>query len=419
MKLAFWRKDDPQIMGATLPVLPATVDDNMYLAAASEAAFKDKNSGAYDEYLFVENGLTKMPFEVALESHLALVSNRLRSQYVREVSKPNIELIELKGHIQGIEKEIAHAEKFEKTLTDKLAAETAVLAGEKVGRAGLYWPSDIPEASTKWSIRGKRLIDVLTYLFVAAADIVIIMFSFINLGLGQIESIFFTLPVVGIQIAFPHFAGDRINLMMHKSKSWFVNIGEMVVLLVGWLGFSLAVTQIRYELIAGNDTVDLETNPALGEAIMLAMFLMLVGLGTWILFKSVRHNPHESKYRSISLDIIKQERRLLKLRTRREHYVARVPALEAGISSSTDAYGEAIETASGELIEAAKSVYRRALINQIGTPTFTASYIGNVTGQIGREDSGVRLDRNARKPSSTPVVSNDMGIAEERGIADA
>lgn len=416
MKLAFWRKDEPQIMGATLPVLPATVDDNMYLAAASEAAFKDKNSGAYDEYLFVENGLTKMPFEVALESHLALVSNRLKSQYVREVSKPNIELIELKGHVESINKQIAHAEHFEKVLTDKLEVQTAILAGEQPGRHDLDWKGSIPDTSTAGAIRSKKWVNFLTYVFVALADIGIIILSLMKLRFGLVEAIIFTIPAVGIQIAFPHFAGDRLNLIMHKSKHKIVNAIEILLLVGGWLAFCYAITQIRMNFVrlkVRNMGDNLEL------AITIAMFLMLIGLGTWILFRAARRNPHESNYMNISLDLIKQEKRLLKLRTRRDHYLARIPALEAGISSSTEAYTEAIETAGDELVDAAKSVYRRALINQIGTPTFTASYIGKVTGQIGREDSGVRLNKSAPMPASTPVPRNDMGIADEKGIADA
>jgi hypothetical protein len=378
----FGRRKKNTVAGVTLPDLPTPVDDNMYLAAASEAAFKDRASGAYDEYLFVENGITKMPFEEALESHLSLVSERLKSQYVREVSKPKIEMINLQGELDANEKSIALAEKFVDNLNNKLADQTAILNGEKTGRAGLDWESSIPEITTRASIRRRFWTNRLVYAFVGIADIGIIIFSLMNIRLGFYEAIIFTIPAVGIQVAFPHFAGDRLGLILHGSKHRIANTIEMVILVGGWMIFSFAITQVRMSFIEGRIR---NLDPNLDMAIRVAMFMMLIGLGSWILFKSARRNPHENEYLHVSFDLQKAESKLLKLQSDRDRIKAQTPALEAAIATADESYREAIETAKKELILAAKSVYRRALVNQVGIPTFTASYIGEASEKTPRK----------------------------------
>ena len=67
------RKNSTSRTPSNIPDLPEAINDNFYLASASKAAEMDIASGAYDEFLFSEDGMAKMPYEQAVEDHLALV----------------------------------------------------------------------------------------------------------------------------------------------------------------------------------------------------------------------------------------------------------------------------------------------------------------------------------------------------------
>jgi hypothetical protein len=54
-----------------------------------------------------------------------------------------------------------------------------------------------------------------------------------------------------------------------------------------------------------------------------------------------------------------------------------VPSLELAESVAIASYEDAVRASGSALAEAAKSVYRRSLVNQIGTPEFTSSYISS------------------------------------------
>ena len=68
-------------------------------------------------------------------------------------------------------------------------------------------------------------------------------------------------------------------------------------------------------------------------------------------------------------------------------------ALEASLEGAEKSYEDSVQAARAELAEAAKSVYRRSLVNQLGEVDFTSAYIGkNSKPSPGREARRAKAD---------------------------
>ena len=52
-----------------------------------------------------------------------------------------------------------------------------------------------------------------------------------------------------------------------------------------------------------------------------------------------------------------------------------MPSLELAEAVAVASYEDAVNSSGAALGEAAKAVYRRSLVNQIGSPEFTSSYL--------------------------------------------
>jgi hypothetical protein len=89
-----------------------------------------------------------------------------------------------------------------------------------------------------------------------------------------------------------------------------------------------------------------------------------------------KRNPHEHDYMRILLQIQRHE--LRKSKAQQDLLVAQsaLPVLELSESVAVASYQDAVRASGEALGEAAKSVYRRSLVNQIGSPEFTSSYLG-------------------------------------------
>ncbi|NDC19233.1 MAG: hypothetical protein EBZ87_03075, partial [Microbacteriaceae bacterium] len=75
----FWRfkvKRRARKILLALPDLPADIDDNVFIALGTQAAEADKNSKAYDEFLFSEEGYEQMPYEDSVQEILTLQQSR-------------------------------------------------------------------------------------------------------------------------------------------------------------------------------------------------------------------------------------------------------------------------------------------------------------------------------------------------------
>ena len=377
---------------AGLPELPEDVDDNLYLAAAANAAVADKNSGSYDEFLFSEHGMERMPFEDAVDSHLNLVQLRLKDRGRRELLVKQQALLEAKARLAQVRASLETMQARLKAVRSKLSEQQSILDGKARGKHGLYWPGSAPELTTKRGARFRISTPILTFALVGLIDIYVIILSLQSLdGFDGWEPYVFALPAVGVQLVFPHFIGERIRLMLHGHPKKVINAIESALLAIGWIGFVWSMTQIRMEYIV--KTV-MESGGTLSFSLRLALQLMiivmLVALGTWLMLATARSNPHEREMGRLQLAERLANEQVQSLTEKVTSLEAQVPVLELAVKVSEESYKDAIQAAGETLADAAKSVYRRALVNQYGAVDFTTAYLGDRTSLPQSVDEGIQ-----------------------------
>jgi hypothetical protein len=362
-----------------LPTPPEPINDRTYLATALGAAKADKKSGAYDEFLFTENSLVEMPFEESAENYLKLVSKRLEDQGRWEYLSYEKDVLQLEAKI-NIEKakeaqlasDLAQVEK----LIDR---EQAILDGDEPGRHGLYWKDSLPRLTSRVGGLLRLASPYAIFTLVGLVDLGILYFSINNIdGIKGLETWAFTAPAVGVSLVVPHFIGDRINLLVHDEKHQRVNKFELAFLAIAWILFIYAMTQVRMVFLLGEGNPGSTWLQPQNKIVLQIMnFLMLVGLGSWLIFLAARRNPHQNNFLRLEL---RQQKLLSKLEESTTAIVelqSRIPVAHLHREASDLSFSANLSTATSELVKATKSTYRRALINEFGSTDFTSSYFKN------------------------------------------
>jgi hypothetical protein len=383
-----------------LPELSNPVDDNQLLAASTQAADQDRMSGAYDEFLFSENGLEQMPYERAVDDRLSLVQVRLLDRGRRAALAIRHSLLNAEASVVDAAQEHKSIEEAIEAREVELDEQREILAGDKPGKYGLNWKGTPPEQTTIFSGWIRLAMPYLIFILVGGVDLGIIYNSFLKIqGFKSPEAIMFTLPAVGIQLVFPHFVGSRISLMLRKHPRKIVNAIEAIVLFALWLGFAVVLTSLRMNFFAQYAR---HMSPFMRDALAVGNFLMLVGLGSWLLLVAARHNPHESIYARLNFSLSRLKKQELKTKLKLSRAQSQIPSLEASLDVAEEGFRNAVESARGELAEAAKSAYRRALVNQIGNVEFSAAYLSTTsTSSPGR---AAKIREKYRSKFGRPTV---------------
>jgi hypothetical protein len=109
-------------------------------------------------------------------------------------------------------------------------------------------------------------------------------------------------------------------------------------------------------------------------AVFIFSLLILVGLGLWILIRSLHSNPHKGRYSRLLFVYFNKLRALrlaeAKLQKTEADLETCLKQLEV-IGAQWDKRAASYQ----QVGESAKSVYRRALVNQQGAPEFTTQYL--------------------------------------------
>lgn len=377
MKFRFSRKSDvrrrSEFVG--LPSIPDPIDDNLYLASAVKAAVVDKESGAYDEFLFSENGISKMPFEESLESHLGLVSYRVADKGRREILIRQQNLLEGQSRVALAEANVTRAQNERNVGLKQIDYQVQILEGERPGRENLLWKNSVPEFTSPIDSRIKLAIPAVIFVFVGLVDIGIIFTSLTKILRDGNEALLFTLPAIGIQLAFPHLIGDRIRSNSHGSTQRKQNTLEAAVLAVLWLMFCGTLTYVRVAYLNSQSEEGLE--PLIYRVLSVLNFLMLVGLGSVLLFLTSKTNPHYREFHRVSIKNFRLEKRLARCEIELEKAKNAIPGFEFSHDVTKQSYEEASNEVNASLNQAAKRVYRRALVNRFGDVDFTGSYLNS------------------------------------------
>ena len=375
MKLRLNRKSDVSTRSefVGLPSIPDPIDDNLYLASAVKAAIVDKESGAYDEFLFSENGISEMPFEESLESHLGLVSHRIADQGRRELLIRQKSLIEGQSRIALAEAQVARANRNLNVGVKQLDYQLQILQGEETGRENLNWKNAIPEFTSTIDSRFKLALPSVIFLFVGLVDIGIIFTSLTKILKDGNEALLFTLPAIGIQLAFPHLVGDRIRSNSHGSTNKRQNSLEAWVLGLLWILFCGTLTYVRVTYLNSQSEDGLE--PLVYRVLSVLNFLMLVGLGSVLMFLTSKTNPHYREFHRVSVKNAQLQKKLTESEIELENARNALPIYQFSHDVTKQSFEQAANEVNASLSQAAKKVYRRALINRFSDVDFTTSYL--------------------------------------------
>ena len=106
-------------------------------------------------------------------------------------------------------------------------------------------------------------------------------------------------------------------------------------------------------------------------------FLMLMGLGAWLIFLASRRNSHQHNFLRLEL---RRQKLISRIENSSEEIVrlqSKLPEVTLERDTSELSISANLTTATDELVKATKSTYRRALINEFGSTEFTNSYFKN------------------------------------------
>jgi hypothetical protein len=190
-----------------------------------------------------------------------------------------------------------------------------------------------------------------------------------------------------------------------------------------WVTFAITLTYLRVLfLVDGRETVEIITQSM--NQLFLSLLFMLLGLGLWLMVNEIRHNPHETKYARLLFSKHRVQRELEKNRMKISKSSSLIPALEASLDVAEKSFEDSVQAARAELADAAKSVYRRSLVNQLGEVDFTSAYIGKSSKPSpGREarrakDDLAAKDKEWRKtPRQRSVDKDEVNQTKTIGVA--
>ena len=135
----FWRirvKRRARKILLALPDLPSDIDDNVFIALGTQAAEADKNSKAYDEFLFSEEGYEQMPYEDSVQEILSLQQARTPERKGRAELPLRMVIEYIEKLIEVHKRHVVDAEAERDAIKQQIVEESEILTGSKKGEHG-------------------------------------------------------------------------------------------------------------------------------------------------------------------------------------------------------------------------------------------------------------------------------------------
>lgn len=375
----FWRRrlrKQERLIVMSLPNLPNDIDDNVFIATGVSAAEQDKKSGAYDEFMFSEDGFAAMPYEQSVDEFINLQIERNPERQGRAELPHRLRLEYFKSRVERKRKRVEDSEAELEAVKKLIQTEDEILSGAALGEGETHWTGTRPDITSKSKHVTKRLLGWLVFCIVAAIDAFVIFLSLRLLTHTEFEAQLFTLPAVGVQILFPHLVGRALAGLKRKTEKRTEEMAIAVGVGISWLVYVIAMTIIRINFLEAKyieqNDVPMPANIKFA-AFILSLFI-LIGLGSWLMIRAMAENPHEMKYSRLTYVTFAKTRKLRRAQKSLSKAEADVSAEEAALEEVTAQW---LNRAAKypDLAESAKSTYRRALVNQEGTPEFTTQYL--------------------------------------------
>jgi hypothetical protein len=379
MAQLFWRtrlKRRARKIILSLPDLPSDIDDNVFIALGTQAAEADKTSNAYDEFLFSEEGYEQMPYEDGVDEVLTLQEQRNAERKGRATLPIRMRIEYLEKLIEDNKLAVIDAETQRDSVAADLEKELQILSGSTRGEDGGVWEGAAPDTTSRAKHIAERIKEWGIFVIVGAADAFVVFLSLRAITTNEQEAFWLSGPAIGVQILFPHLVGRAIaearSKRERRAKDWTV----ATIVALAWGGYVFAMTVLRTDLIADfyfqRYQKPLEGN--LEIAVFIFSVLILVGLGLWVLVRALSANPHKNKYSRLKYVYFNKQKSLRKAEAAKAKAEADLEAELKILAEVTDQW-EMRAQSYGQVSEAAKSVYRRALVNHLGTPEFTSEYL--------------------------------------------
>jgi hypothetical protein len=142
--------------------------------------------------------------------------------------------------------------------------------------------------------------------------------------------------------------------------------------------FIIVMTQIRLNFMLKEEKTESIWRATENTIAISAMnFLLLAGLGSWLIFLAARRNPHQYNFLRLELRHQKLVNKMELTTAKLVRLNSMLPAVRMHRDTSEASVSANLSTATEELVKATKSTYRRALINEFGSTDFTSSYFKN------------------------------------------
>jgi hypothetical protein len=388
----FWRtriKRKARKIILALPDLPADIDDNVFIALGTQAAEADKASKAYDEFLFSEEGYEQMPYEDSVAEILTLQRQRNAERKGRATLPSRMRIEYLTKLIEAHKRKVADAQAELDAVNSDIQAERQVLSGNSVGEDGGLWEGVAPDTTSRTKHVLGRLKEWGVFAIVATADAFVVFLSLRLITSNEDEAYKLSAPAIGVQMLFPHLVGRAIADARSKNskrlKDW------LIAGLVGgaWACYVVAMTILRVNLVDNMyfDRYQKIIPSLLNSAVFIFSVLILVGLGSWVLIRALNSNPHQGRFSRLKFVYFNKQRALRSAQSDQAKSEADLESeikTLAEIESQWDRRADSYE----QVGESAKSVYRRALVNQQGAPEFTTEYLPESKFRIRKQRKG-------------------------------
>ena len=386
MSELFWRtrlKRRARKIVLSLPDLPADIDDNVFIALGTQAAEADKASKAYDEFLFSEDGYEQMPYEDGVDQVLTLQQNRNSERKGRATLPIRMRIEYLEKLIEAHKRNVEDARAEKEAVTAELDSELEILNGGKKGEDGGYWEGVSPDTTSRTKHAVDRLKELGVFVVVAIADAVVVFLSLRVITDTEQEALLLSAPAIGVQILFPHLVGravaDARSKKDRQAKDWIVAASVAAA----WIGYVIAMTILRVNLMAKLyvERYNAPLPADLRFAIWVFSVLILVGLGSWVLIRALNANPHKNRFSRLKYVYFNKKRALRIAEAKQAKAEADLEAELKVLDEVTEQWDKRAQSYI-QVGEASKSVYRRALVNQVGTPEFTTEYLPETKPRI-------------------------------------
>jgi multisubunit Na+/H+ antiporter MnhB subunit len=379
MAQLFWRsrlKRRARKIILSLPDLPSDIDDNVFIALGTQAAEADKTSKAYDEFLFSEEGYEQMPYEDGVDEVLTLQEQRNAERKGRATLPIRMRIEYLEKLIEANKRSVIDAEAEKDAIAGDINKELEILAGTTKGEDGGVWEGVSPDTTSRSKHITERLKEWGIFVIVAVADAFVVFLSLRAITTNEEEALWLSGPAIGVQILFPHLVGRAIAEARSKRERSLKDWTVAVIVALAWAGYVFAMTVLRTDLIASFyfQRYQKPLEGTLEIAIFIFSVLILVGLGLWVLIRALNANPHRNRFSRLKYVYFNKQRSLRRAEARKAKAEADLEAELKVLDEVSEQWDKRAQSYS-QVSEAAKSVYRRALVNQQGAPEFTTEYL--------------------------------------------